>query len=518
MSTADLLFGIDLGTTGTRAVLYTAEGAVLASAGAETPLHWHGPGAVDQDPDDFYDGATRAMAECMERSQADPARVAGIGICGQMAGVLGVDARWQPAMPYDSWLDVRCAADVDVLTRDLGDAVVELTGCPPMVNHAPKLLWWKREHPPAYAKTAKFLMPSGYVAGKLAGLTAADAFIDRTYLHFTGLADARYGLWSDRLATALDISTDKLPRIVEPATVIGYLTAEAAALCGLHRGVPVAAGLGDTAAGALGAGVVRPRQLLDTAGTAAVFAASIDTFQSDTCERTLIVMRGALDGQWIALSYLSGGSLLSWFRSVLIGDAGAAGDSDLDGFTAGFATIAPGSDGLLFIPHLDGRVLPSDPLMGGAWVGLHRHHGQGHLGHAILESVAYEYAGYLRLLSKLHPDITPEETRVVGGGARSALWNRIKASVLGVPYVRLDRDEVSCWGAALVAGSAVGLFADLAQVATRSTPVKDYFEPNWEEHAVYTQMSAQYRVVVEALATPSRALATLRRGGPGEAR
>jgi len=505
----DLLLGVDLGTTGTRTALFTATGETLAEASAPTPLRRPGPGAVDQKPDDFYLAATRTIAECLSRSGVANRQVAAIGITGQMAGVLGIDRSWRPSIPYDSWLDTRCSPDVAFLERELGDDLVERTGCPAMVNHAPKLRWWQRQDPGAFSRTAKFLMPSAYVAGKLAGLTAADAFIDHTYLHFTGLADARRGAWSSPLRAALGMPESVLPRIVEPATVIGHLTGEAAGQCGLPPGVPIAAGLGDTAAGALGAGITRPRQLLDTAGTAAVLAASTDQFRPDTRERTLIVMRGALSEQWISLSYLSGGSLLSWFQTAITAGDDLHAEVNFARLEEAFAGIAAGSDGVLFIPYLDGRVLPSDPARRGAWAGLDRRHTWKHLGHAILESIAYEYAGYLRILRALHPDLAPTQTRVVGGGAHGNLWNRMKATVLGVEYATLDRDEVSCWGAALVAGHAVDLFPDLAQAASASTAIRDRFAPNWMEYAVYARLIEQYRAVLEALAAVRAPMTTV---------
>ncbi len=510
----DVLLGVDLGTTGTKTALYTVRGAVLAEASAPTPPRWRGAGKVDQDPDDFYRAAIETMASCVARAEVAPEQVAAIGVTGQMAGVLGVDADWRPSIPYDSWLDVRCAADVAYLAEEVGDDLVARTGCPPMVDHAPKIRWWRREHPDAFACTAAFVMPGSYVAGKLAGLSAADAFIDHTYLHFTGLADARAGIWSPELAAAVGVPLEKLPRIVAPSAVVGYLTPAAAADCGLRPGVPIAAGLGDTAAGALGAGIVRPRQLLDTAGTAAVFAASTEEFRPDHGRRTLIVMRGAIDGQWISLAYLSGGSLLSWFREAVTGEVGATSDADVARLTAGLEELPAGSDGLLFVPHLDGRILPSEPAMRGAWIGLHRAHRQGHLARAILEGVAYEYDIYLRVLLELHPDLRPDEARVVGGGARSDVWNRIKASVLGVPYLRLDRDEFACWGAALVAGQAVGLLPDLAAAAAETTAVARRYTPVSDDRAVYAELGAQYRAILHALVEPSRVLAALQDAHP----
>jgi xylulokinase len=492
---SELLVGVDLGTTGTKAALYSPAGEPLAESTAETPLRWRGAGEVDQDPEDFYAATLRAIRDCVERSGSDAGDVAAIGVTGQMAGVLGIDGEWRPATPYDSWLDLRCSPDVEALDGILGPRLVELSGCPAMVNHGPKMRWWRREHPEAFDAVAKFVVPSGYVAGRLAGLAADEAFVDYSYLHFTGVADARAGVWSEELADVVGVPIDKLPRIVDPASQVGELRAEAAGACGLAQGTPVAAGLGDTAAGVLGAGVVEPGELLDVAGTAAVLSASGTEFVPDVEHRTLIVMRGAVEGQWVSLSYLSAGSLLSWVADMLWeGDA-----PDFDQLARISAEAPAGSDGLIFVPHVDGRLLPSRPSMRGAWVGLTRHHTRAHLVRSVLEGVAYEYADYLRILRELHPEIDLREVRVVGGGARSDTWNAIKASVLGVPYARPARAELSCWGAALVAGRSVGVFDDLARAAGGATAIERRFEPDPDDHEVLARQAGAYSRLLETL-------------------
>jgi len=492
---SELLVGVDLGTTGTKAALYSAAGDTVAEATAETPLRWHGPGEVDQDPDDFYAAAAGAIRECVEGAGADPSDVEAIGVTGQMAGVLGIDADWRPSTPYDSWLDLRCTPDVAALDREVGDRLVQVSGCPAMVNHGPKMRWWRRERPEAFAATAKFVTPSGYVAGRFAGLAAGEAFMDHTYLHFTGVADARAGTWSEELAGAVGVPMDKLPRIVAPASRVGALAAQAAVDSGLVEGTPVAAGLGDTAAGVLGAGVVAPGQILDVAGTAAVLSASGREFVPDVEHRTLIVMHGAVEEQWVSLAYLSAGSLLSW-----VGDTLWEGDApDFDELARVGRDAPAGSDGLIFVPHFDGRLLPSRPQMRGAWAGLTRHHRRSHLVRSVLEGVAYEYTQYLGVLRELHPDLDLREVRVVGGGARSDTWNAIKASALGVPYARLARAEFSCWGAALVAGGAVGLYDDLAAAAAAATAVERRFEPDAADHEVYARQAIVYAGLLDAL-------------------
>ncbi len=499
------LVGVDLGTSGLKAALYEPDGTALAEHVEPTPLRWSGPGRVDQDPHAFYAAATTAIAACVEQAGRDD--VEAIGLCGQMAGTMGVDAQLEPTTPYDSWLDMRCADEVAWLERELGDALVETSGCPPMVNHAPKILWWLRHEPEVFERTAAWVPPGSYVAARLTG---AGAFIDATYLHFTGLADQRAGRWSDELAGAMGVPLQKLAQIAEPTDVVGGLTAGAAEACGLKPGTPVAAGLGDTASATLGAGVVRPGQLLDIAGTAAILAGSVAEFRPDVERRTLITMRGAVPGQWVSLAYLSGGALLGWLAGLLLGseyverDAGGdavATQAGIERLASEASEVPAGADRLLFLPHLDGRILPSEPSMRGAWVGLDRRHGRGHLARAVLEGVAFEYQRYLEALTALHPGQEWEPVRVAGGGARSAAWCEMKASALGLPYTRLARSELGCWGAALVAGAAVGVFEDLVAEDPVGT-----IEPDAADTETYRRLGAVHRSVADALTGPFREL------------
>ena len=410
-----------------------------------------------------------------------------------MAGVLGIGPDGAAVTPYDSWLDSRCRPEVDALAERLGDEMVELTGCPPMVAHAPKILWWRRVHPDVYAAVARWVMPSAFVAGRFCGLTAGQSYVDWTYLHFSGLADAANMRWSDELTAETGVDPGCLPRIVAPTEQVGGLTAAAAEACGLLAGTPVAAGLGDTAAGTLGAGVVRPGQAIDTAGTASVLGLSTAAFRPDRT-RMLVLMRGALPGQWISLAYLAGGDLLRWLTSAL-------GALSLEELVAEAETAAPAR--LLFVPHLGGRILPADPSARGAWLGLDLAQTRGDLVRAVLESVAFEYAGFLERALELFPDVTPSEVRVIGGGSGDRFWNGIKASVLWLPYVRLEAQSFACWGAALVAGAAAGAVDDLATAAFAAAGEHDLVTPDPALRSLYAGRLPDYRAAVELLAAPS---------------
>lgn len=500
------LIGVDLGTSATKAALYRVDGRLVAEATAEVPVLYPSPGVVEQENGDFYATGAQTVRRCLADSGVDPRDVAAIAFDSQMAGVGSVDEDYQPATRFDSWLDMRCEPYIEWMSRDAGEAVTRLTGCPPTCDHGPKMLWWKNEQPEAYGRVAKFLMPAAYVAGRMAGLRGEQAYIDHTFIHFSGFADARNGCWSEELCNTFDLDLDKLPRIVAPWDPIGEVTEGAARDFGLAPGTLIAAGAGDTAANALGAGIVQPGMVFDVAGTAAVLAGCTSSFVADVDHRALLTMRSVIPGLWHPLAYIAGGGIaLRWFRDQFYNTTQGKplpSESDLyDEMTAWASQVPAGSDGLFFSPHLGGRVCPASPAMRGAWVGISWTHTQAHFFRAILESVAYEYAYYLRILRELLPDLQLTEARAVGGGARSRAWNQIKADVLNVPYQRLDGNEFGTWGCALIAGKAAGLFENLAERAAESAVRADApVRPDAGHRAVYAPLIDQYIALQSVLA------------------
>jgi len=492
--TAPLALGVDLGTTGTRAsVVDPATGAVVGDAHVPTRLI-RTDDAVVQDPAELLASVEAAIRAAVAQA---PGPIAGLAIGGQMAGVMGLDRDGLPTTPYDSWLDARCGDQLGAV-RAHGQRLIERTGCPPMVDHLPKLLWWREHEHETYARTARWVQPAAYAALRLCGGTSADAFIDETYLHFTGLADVRNGTWAPDLLDAFGVEETQLPRIVTPTDRVGALTREAADRCGLPADLPVFAGAGDTASGALGAGIVAPGELLDTAGTAAVLLGAVPGFAADPAGR-LITMRGALPGQFLTLSYVGGAGLcLPWLTRVL-GAPGADERERLEALIAEAADVPAGAEGLFFVPHLDGRILPAAPDASGAWLGLRFRHERGHLTRAVLEAVAFEYRGYLEAMRAAHPGFAPASLRSIGGGARSATWNAIKGDALGVPVGRVAREELGAYGCALIAAAGAGALEDLAAAAA-CAPTGTR-APDAAAHATYSDLWPRYAATVEHLIT-----------------
>lgn len=507
------LIGVDLGTTGTKTAVFDTDGQLAAEAYEESKLYYPKPGWVEQDPDEIYQSAVRTIRTCLADSGMDPEQVAGIAFDGQMAGIGTVDEDWDTPTVYDSWLDTRCRDYIDVL-NERGAKITNLTGGPPTISHGAKILWWMHEQPAVWEQIAKFVVPGAYVAGRMAGLSAEDAFVDKTYLHFSCFSDTAACEWSDELLDYFEVDKSKLPQIVNPWDVIGKVTAEAADETGLREGTPIAAGCGDQAAGMLGAAMVRPGLVFDVAGTASVFTVCVDEFVADEENRTLFTAHLAIPDLYYTLAYINGGGLnLRWFRDEVADqereEAESEGVSAYEWLDRMAAEVPPGSEKLIFQPHLGGRVCPSDPNTRGLYVGLNWSHKKEHLYRAMLEGVGYEYAYYLDIVRNLLPELDVRETRVIGGGAKSSLWNQIKADILGVPYVRLNRSEFGVVGSAILAGYAVGEFDELASTAERFTQTTDRTEPNMEHHEFYRPLADEYVALFEAAKPVFDALASL---------
>ena len=492
------LIGVDLGTSATKAGLYDSDGRLVAEASVEVPIYYPTPGVVEQENEDFYTTAARAVSTVIQQSGVDSKAIASIAFDSQMAGVGSIDEGFKPATRFDSWLDMRCQPYIEQIDRSFGNRVTELTGCPPTCDHGPKILWWKEERPHDYARIVKFVMPTGYVAGRMAGIRADQAFIDYTFIHFSGLCDARQGAWSDELCGLYGIDQAKLPEIVAPWQIIGEVQPAAGRDFSLAPGTAIAAGCGDTAACALGAGIVKPGMLFDTAGTASVLAGSTSSFVADVTNRALLTMHSVVPGIWHPLAYIAGGGLaLRWFRDQFFntsrGQSIPLTEDLYEQMLAAAANISPGAEGLFFSPHLGGRICPAAPEMRGAWIGFTWLHTQPHFLRAMLESVAFEYAYYLRILRQLLPDQQFSQARAAGGGSKSPLWNQIKANVLDIPYLRLQRAELGTWGSAMIAGKSVGLFSDLAETAYQYASVEaELFQVEPAIHAVYAPLVDQY--------------------------
>jgi xylulokinase len=469
------LVGIDVGTTATKGVAIAPDGTVLHVAETAYPLAIPRPGWAEQDPEDWWSASRAVLAE-LHATVGEPAA---IGLTGQMHGLVCLDAHGRVLRPAILWNDQRTRAECAEIEELIGlDRLIALTGNRALAGFtAPKLLWLRRHEPGTYARVRQVLLPKDYVRLRLTGQHATDAADASGTLLF----DVGRRRWSDEVLAALELPPEWLPFVHESPEVSGRTSA----------GTPVAAGAGDQAAGALGVGIDRPGPLCIQLGTSGVVFAAQPAFAPDPGGRVHAFCH-AVPGGWHAMGVmLSAGGSLSWLRE-------ATGGSDYESLLAEAARWPAGADGLLFLPYLQGERTPhADPDARAAFVGLELRHDRGALVRAVLEGVAHGLRDCLELLREV--GVVPTVARAAGGGARSELWLRIVASVLGVPLERVAIEEGAAFGAALLGGVAAGVFADTADAVSSCVRVRDRIEPEPAWQSVYAEGHTRYGAAYPAV-------------------
>ena len=500
--TEKTLIGVDIGTQGTRAAIFSLAGRTLAVVTRKSRLHQPSRGITEEDPGRQLASVCQSIKACMESSRINPAGVQAVGIDGQMAGIIGVGPDGKNVTPYDSWLDTRCGPYIEKMLRTAGDEVLRKAGCAPSFNHGPKILWWMHEQKRTFRSIRKFVQPAGYAAMRLCGLGAKDAFIDKTYLHFSGFGDNRRNRWDPHLCKLFNLDAEKLPRIVDPHEIVGQLCPSMAKRCGLRSGVPIAAGCGDTAASFLSCGATEEGVCVDVAGTASVFACTTSTFRSDLKNRILGCGQAATPGLWHPYAYINGGGMnVEWFLRELANNGSKieSGTWNLRRLNTLGAKIPPSDSHPLFVPHMQGRVCPGQPHLRGSWVNLSWKHTLGHLYRALLEGVALEYGIYRKAVVKLYPHLDLKEVRITGGGEKSQLWNQLKATVLNIPVVQIAKGEGAPMGSAMLAGFGVGLFKSLPAVAKAWVRKGYRYKPERKLVALYQKRIRDYELLLRVL-------------------
>jgi xylulokinase len=452
------LIGLDVGTSGVKGIAVSPTGDVLATAHEPYPTSTPRPGWSEQDPGDWWRAAETCLARLPEGE---------IGLSGQMHGLVVLGADERPLRPAILWNDQRTAAECAEIERRVGPArLIELTGNRALTGFtAPKLLWLRTHEPETYARIRYVLLPKDYVRLRLTGERAIDAADASGTLLF----DVARRRWSTEVCEALEIPLDWLPQVFESTEI---------------------AGAGDQAAAALGVGIASPGPVSVVLGTSGVVFAVLPAYAPDP-EARVHVFCHAVPATWHAMGVmLSAAGSAAWLRRIL--------GAELTALDAEAAAWRPGAEGLLFAPYLAGERTPhADPDARGAFTGLTNRHDRGALWRAMLEGVAYGLRDSLELLRGL--GARPEVGRVSGGGARSDLWLRIVASVLGLPLEQTASEEGSAYGAALLAGVRAGVFADAHDAVARCVRVRSRVDPDPGWSAAYDHGYARYRALYPTL-------------------
>jgi xylulokinase len=458
------LVGVDVGTTGVKAVAIDESGEVLARAEEAYTLSTPRPGWAEQEPDDWVRAAEAALARLPE--------AAAVGLSGQMHGLVVLGADGAPLRPAILWNDQRTAAECAEIEERVGfERLVALTGNRALTGFtAPKLLWLRRHEPETYARIRSVLLPKDYVRDRLFGERATDVADASGTLLF----DVARREWSAEVLAALALPGEWLPPVFESVDV------------------PGAPGAGDQAAAALGVGVAAPGPVSVVLGTSGVVFAALPAYRSDP-EARVHAFCHAVPGGWHAMGVmLSAAGSLRWLRDAI------APSASFDRLVAEAERWPAGTERLLFAPYLAGERTPHpDPDARGAFVGLSMRHDRPALVRAVLEGVAFGLRDSLELLGAL--GVEAAVGRASGGGARSDLWLRIVASVLDLPLELTAAEEGSAFGAALLAGVRAGVFADVRDAVARCVRVRARIEPDPSWSAEYAEGYERYRLLYPSL-------------------
>jgi xylulokinase len=483
--------GIDVSTTGSKALLVDENGSVVATAVSAHTLQTPRPLWSEQNPGEWWQAVTVATRQVLEHARVDGSQVAAVGLTGQMHGLVLLDGKGQVLRPAILWNDQRTQAQCDEIHQRIGRArFIQITGNVALTGFtAPKILWVQENEPEIYARAAHVLLPKDYIRYKLTGEYA----MDKADGAGTVLFNLKERGWSAEVLTALGIPAGWMPPTFEGPQFTGQISPAAAAATGLKAGTPVAAGGGDQAAQAVGVGAVEPGIVALTVGTSGVVFATTPAALVEP-EGRLHAFCHAVPGMWHFMGVmLSAAGSLQWYRDTL-----AAGMS-FDELLREAEAVPAGSEGLQFLPYLSGERTPyPDPLARAAWVGLTLRHGRGHMTRALLEGVSFGLKDMFRLLQDAGLGEI-RQVRASGGGTKGALWRQILASVLEADLVTVNTSEGAAFGAALLAGVGAGAWADVPAACRQAVKITGSTRVDPAQVEAYRRAYPLYRELYPAL-------------------
>lgn len=480
MKADPILLGCDIGTTGTKAVLFTPGGTMLATANAEYSISHPHPNWAEQEPEDWWKSTCHTIRQVLQKVPGGAERVAGVAVSSQAPALLALDKNGKVLRPAMIWMDRRAEKETDLL-RNMGEGEVEkITGNHPDPFYiASKLLWLKSNEPVIFKQTAMFLQVNGFINYKLTG----EYSMDNSHASLLQLRDYRRNIWSDALCELCSVDPGQFPEIKSGQDICGEVSREASLSTGLPEGTPVMAGTVDSAAAALEAGITNHGVVAEMTGTSTVLIIPNET---GVIEPAFIAMPHALPNRHLLLGALvSSGASLKWFRDQL--GSGASYDE----LTALAKQSDPGSKGAIFLPYMMGERSPIwDTHAKGVYFGLSLSTSKGDMVRSILEGTSFALRHNLQVAGKAGIHIN--EIRSVGGGTKSPLWNQIKADVLGIPVLIPEASIGAPFGDALLVGMGLGLYDNIHNTVQEMIKIKKVYEPALENHRRYSELFEIY--------------------------
>jgi xylulokinase len=494
------LLGIDVGTSGTKALICDFKGKVIATAGAEYDMLMPKPGWTEQRPDDWWAGAVKATRAVMKKAKLKPDQIKGVGLSGQMHGSVFLDKSGKPIRNALLWNDQRTAKQSDDILKIAGGPkrMLELVGNLPLTGYTvPKILWLLENEPKNYARIAKIILPKDYIRLKMTGEYATDV----ADASGTALLDIKTRQWSDELLGLLGIDKTFLPTLYESPDITGTITASAAKKLGLAAGTIVIAGAGDVASGTVGNGVVEGGLVAASLGTSGVMCAHADTPAIDDADPNapgrVATMCGAVPGKWITFGcMLSAAGAFQWYADQLaqheVELAKKQKRNVFEVMTEMAAEAPMGSEGLFFMPHLTGERCPyPDPNARACWIGMTLRTTKAMCIRALMEGVTFNMNAMLDIMRD-HLHISAKQVRATGGGAKSKLWKQMQADIYGAPLAVTNSEEGGAYGVALLAGVGAGVWPSIEAACRATIKTTEVTKPNAKRVADYGRRGKVY--------------------------
>ncbi len=495
------LLGADIGTSGTKTVLFTEDGIPVASETMEYPLYQPQNGWAEQEPCDWWNAVVAGIKAVIAKSGCSARDIVGIGLSGQMHGLVMLDKDGNVLRKSIIWCDQRTSRQCDEINSVVGSKrIIEITCNPPMTGFtASKILWVRENEPEIYEKCAHILLPKDYIRYKLTGEFATEVS-DASGMQ---LMDVAGRCWSDELLGLLNIDKAMLAKMYESPEITGEITCEAAKVIGLAQGTPVVGGAGDNAAAAVGTGVVTAGSAFNTIGSSAVIYAVSDELKLDL-EGRVHSLCASVPGKWTVMSCTQGAGIsLKWLRDNCISSAGS-----YDEMCERASKVPVGADKLLFLPYLMGERSPHpDADCRGVFFGLSARHTSANMTRAVLEGVGYSQRECLDVFREMGVPVT--DMTVCGGGGRSPVWRQILADLYGCPVSVLKADEGAALGAALLAGVGSGIYGSVSQACDAIVQKKTAALPDMAAAAQYEPYYKLYRKLYCSLKDDFKALSKI---------
>ena len=502
----EILFGIDVGTSGCKVVAINKHGEVVCSGSQTYPTLYPKPGWAEQNPEDWYKASCQAIQNCLVSGDINPGEVVALSVDGPAHNVALMNADGSVIYPAIHWSDLRSVEQCETLDSLYGDMIYKITH--QQVNPSwtlAQLMWLKENEPVVWSKLRRIQVTKDYVRYRLAGDYLTDIY-DATG---TQMYDVENDCWSEDISSILGYEVDWLPQVETATSISGGLTSAAAKETGLLEGTPIAVGSGDSVVEAFGIGVVEPGQCIVKIAT----AANVNLVHAQPHPSPMtITYPHVIEGRWFSIAATnSGASTIRWFRDTFCRhekeQAETQGVNIYQLIEELSSDALPGCEGLLFHPYLMGERTPYwDPLLRGDFVGISARHTIHHFSRAILEGVAYSIRDCFQVVEDLGQQIS--EIRLIGGGTKSPLWRQIISDVLGRPLLK-PMIEDAAFGAALLSGVAVSLFPDWQSALNASVKIEESLQPDMDVHARYDEYFEVYRAITRDMAEHSHQLTEL---------